>query len=101
MTEPPAAFFERFKEKDREAARKIIGDEQFLEIYLAADLAACDARDPKGLYSKARSGQIADFTGVSAPYEVPEDPDLSLDTTSHSVEECVQKIVETLFPRLR
>jgi adenylyl-sulfate kinase len=87
--------------KDRDAARRIIGEDQFLETYLTADLATCEARDPRGLYAKARSGQIAEFTGVSAPYEVPERPALSLATASRTIDECVQEMLEMLSPRLR
>ncbi len=87
--------------RDREAARRIIGEDQFLETYLTADLATCEARDPRGLYAKARSGLISEFTGVSAPYDVPENPALSLDTASRPIDECVQKMLEMLSPRLR
>ena len=63
-------------------------------MYIKADLAVCERRDPKGLYKKARAGQIADFTGVSAPYEEPERAELTVNTSGTSVDECARRIVE-------
>jgi bifunctional enzyme CysN/CysC len=85
---------------DREQVRKI-GGEAFHEIHIQADLELCEQRDPKGLYKKARSGEIRDFTGVSSPYEVPENPDLSIDTGSHSVDECIAQLIDYAEQRLR
>jgi len=70
---------------DREQARAIIGPEQFLEIYLSAPLAVCEQRDPKGLYRRARSQQLVDFTGISAPYEGPQAPALTVDSSQETV----------------
>jgi adenylyl-sulfate kinase len=95
-----AAFISPYRE-DRAAARKIIGPEQFIETYLCAGLEVCEQRDPKGLYKKAREGAIPDFTGVTAPYEPPEFPEMTLDTGRSSVEESVASIMEILVPRLR
>jgi bifunctional enzyme CysN/CysC len=86
--------------QDRELARRVIGPERYLETYLAADVSTCERRDPKGLYAKARNGRIADFTGVSAPYEPPERPAIALDTASQNVDECVQAILNVLADRL-
>lgn len=77
---------------DRERARQAAGD-NYHEIYIRADVATCEARDPKGLYAKARSGEIKEFTGVSAPYEPPENPDLIVDTAALDIEACVESIV--------
>ncbi|MGF6669398.1 adenylyl-sulfate kinase [Pseudomonas monsensis] len=77
----------------REKARTIIGDERFLEVYLSTPLDVCERLDPKGLYRKARAGLIPDFTGVSAPYEVPEAPALVLDASERSIADCVEAIV--------
>ncbi|MGD8325331.1 MAG: adenylyl-sulfate kinase [Sphingomonadales bacterium] len=77
---------------DRERARQAAG-ENYHEIYIRADVATCEARDPKGLYAKARSGEIKEFTGVSAPYEPPESPDLVVDTAALDIEACVESIV--------
>ncbi len=73
---------------DRSFARKAVG-EGFHEIYLSADLDSCKARDTKGLYKKAYSGEIPDFTGVSAPYETPTSPDLTIDTKNLSIEDSI------------
>jgi bifunctional enzyme CysN/CysC len=78
---------------DRAAARGIVGD-GFHEVYVKADLAACEARDPKGLYRKARRGAIGEFTGVSAPYEPPTAPDLEIDTTRLTPEEGVRRLLD-------
>ena len=78
---------------DRAMARRIVG-ENFHEVYVKADLAACEARDPKGLYRKARQDKIREFTGVSAPYEPPAAPDLELDTTRLTVEEGVRRLLD-------
>lgn len=86
--------------QDRAVAREIIGHERYIETHLCTDLSVCETRDPKGLYKKVRQGGIAEFTGISAPYEAPEDPALRLDTGRMSVEESVAAIMRTLEPRL-
>lgn len=86
---------------DRAVAREILGPERFIETFVAADLAVCERRDPRGLYRKARAGQIPEFTGISAPYEVPENPALKLDTGTLSVEESISRLLEFVLPRLR
>jgi bifunctional enzyme CysN/CysC len=85
--------------RDREQARGVVGDERFLEVFVDAPLAVCEQRDPKGLYKKARSGEIASFTGVSAPYEAPERPDLRIDTSTCSVDAAVDAILAELTRR--
>lgn len=82
-----SAFISPYRE-DRQLARAAAGG-GFHEVYLSADLSACKERDPKGLYEKALRGEIADFTGVSAPYEAPEAPDLEIDTGRIGVEESI------------
>ena len=81
---------------DRERAREIVGSESFVEVYLSAPISECEKRDPHGLYRKARAGEISEFTGVSAPYEAPESPDLELDTSKLSVDECVESLLNKL-----
>jgi adenylyl-sulfate kinase len=76
----------------REQARAAAG-ERFCEVYVKASLATCEARDPKGLYKRARRGELLLFTGVSAPYEVPENPAVVADTEKHPVEQCVAELV--------
>lgn len=68
----------------------------FIEVFVDLPLEEAERRDPKGLYKKARAGEIKDFTGISAPYEAPENPEITIRTDQLSVEECVQKIVEYL-----
>jgi adenylylsulfate kinase len=94
------AFIAPYAE-DREIARTVIGEKRFLETYLTADIATCEQRDPKGLYAKARKGQIAEFTGVSAPYEPPAHPSLALDTAGRPVDECINAILDLLSSRLQ
>lgn len=86
---------------DRAMARSIIGDARFIEVHVAAALEVCERRDPKGLYARARRGDIRDFTGVSAPYEAPECPDLVIDTAQASVDKCVQRLLAAVVPRIR
>lgn len=77
---------------DREMARDLIGSDRFVEIHVSTPLAICEARDPKGMYKKARQGLIAEYTGVSAPYESPMAPSLSMDTSQCTVHEAAQEI---------
>lgn len=85
----------------REMAASIIGKDNFLEIYISTPLEECERRDIKGLYAKARKGEIKEFTGVSAPFEAPANPTLSIDTSSASVEESVNKLVEVVLPKIK
>lgn len=85
----------------REMASSIIGKENFLEIYVNTPIEECERRDVKGLYAKARKGEIKDFTGVSAPFEAPEHPALSLDTSVLSLEESVNKLLEMILPKIK
>lgn len=81
---------------DRLMVRQMFGPGDFIEVYLKCDLKVCEARDPKGLYKKAHSGEIKNFTGVSDPYELPENPEIVLDTDRLSIEESVTKIMNYL-----
>jgi len=81
---------------DRDAARALFDEGDFIEVHLAASVKTCEERDPKGLYQKARDGEIPEFTGISAPYEAPESPELVLDTGVLGVEESVSRIIEYL-----
>ena len=87
-----SAFISPYK-ADRRQARAAAG-ELFSEVYINADLETCERRDPKGLYKKARAGDIPEFTGISAPYELPETAELSIDTAKYSVEECVERLAD-------
>jgi adenylylsulfate kinase len=81
---------------DRDAARALFAEGDFVEVFVDASLATCEARDPKGLYKKARAGEIPEFTGISAPYEPPERPELVLDTAALSVEGSVAELLRHL-----
>ena len=89
------AFISPFS-NDRKMARKIIGDGNFVEIYVSTPISECEKRDVKGLYAKARQGNIPNFTGISSPYEIPESPEITVDTCKCSVDECVNSILSEL-----
>ena len=84
----------------RELARQIIGDNDFELVYISTPLTECSRRDVKGLYAKAQRGEIADFTGVSAPFEEPVDADITIDTTGRSVESCAEEIFSQIIKRI-
>lgn len=84
---------------DRAAARALVPDGRFVLVHVATSLEACEARDPKGLYAKARKGLIPDFTGISAPYEVPEDPEIRLETEGRDVDACAHEVIAWLEGR--
>ena len=85
----------------REMAANIIGQDDFLEIYVSTPLAECEKRDVKGLYAKARKGEIKNFTGISAPFEAPLHPALELDTSKLSLEESVNRLLELILPKVK
>lgn len=93
------AFISPFR-SDRRRARDAAG-EKFHEIYVKADVETCEKRDPKGLYKKARKGEIKEFTGISSPYEAPDSPELVVDTALHGVDHCVELIVEYILAHTR
>ena len=90
------AFISPYRE-DRDMARQIIGDANFREIYVSTPLASCEERDPKGLYKKARAGLIKGFTGIDAPYELPENPALTIETDTLTPKDCVDAILDKLI----
>jgi adenylylsulfate kinase len=81
---------------DRDAVRELMPEGDFVEVYVDASVETCEGRDVKGLYKKARAGEIPEFTGISAPYEAPESPELVLDTNRQTVQESVEQLVEHL-----
>lgn len=89
------SFISPFRE-DRRRAREIIGEDRFYEVFIDASLETCEERDTKGLYAKARAGQIQEFTGISSPYEPPDAASLRLDTAGLSVDECVDRLIAHL-----
>ena len=84
----------------RAMAKNIIGKDDFLEVFVSAPLEICESRDLKGLYAKARKGEIQEFTGISSPFDIPPDPDLVLKTDQMSVEESVQCALEFILPKI-
>lgn len=82
--------------RDRRKAKEIIGEDSFIEVYVSTPLEECEKRDVKGLYKKARAGEIPNFTGISSPYEVPEHPDVTIDTSSMPLEECVDALLKQI-----
>lgn len=84
-------------QKEREMAREIIGNDSFVEVYVSTPLDTCMERDVKGLYQKAKKGEIPNFTGISSPYEIPEHPELTIDTSQSTVEEAVEQIQQALL----
>ncbi len=86
--------------KDRENIKAIVGDENFIEIYINTSIEECERRDVKGLYKKARAGEIKNMTGISAPYEAPINPDLEIVTDNQSIETSVQTILDFIIQKL-
>jgi adenylylsulfate kinase len=82
----------------RDLARGIIGEDDFIEIFLNPSLDSCEHRDVKGMYKKARAGQIADFTGVNAPFEVPENPNLEIHTDTENIQTSLQQLLDNILP---
>lgn len=95
-----AAFVSPYK-KDRLNIKNIVKDDNFVEIYINTSVEECERRDVKGLYKKARAGEIKNMTGISAPYEAPENPDIEIKTEEVSVEDAANKIVEYILPKLK
>ncbi|MEG9326619.1 adenylyl-sulfate kinase [Salinimicrobium catena] len=86
--------------EDREKAKEVIGDEDFIEIFVNTPLEVCEERDVKGLYKKARQGEIKNFTGISSPYEAPVNPDIEIKTENERIEESVERIFQVLKGKL-
>ncbi|MDX1823163.1 MAG: adenylyl-sulfate kinase [Thiohalomonadales bacterium] len=93
-----SAFISPFT-SDRRLVRKLFPAGEFIEVFMDTPLATCEERDPKGLYEKARSGQIKHFTGIDSPYDVPAHPEVRLDTSNMSVEDCVDILISYLLER--
>ena len=85
----------------RGMAKEIIGEDDFIEVYVATPIEECERRDVKGLYAKARRGEIKEFTGVSSPFEAPLSPDIEIDTSALDIEESVEKIISAVMPKIK
>lgn len=92
------AFISPFR-KDREFVRNLVRPEKFIEIYCECPIEVCETRDVKGLYKRARAGEIKEFTGISSPYEAPENPDLVLDTAHSPLSMCAEEVITLLTQR--
>ena len=89
------AFISPFK-ADREVVRELVQSYEFIEIFMDTPLEECERRDPKGLYKKARKGEIANFTGIDSEYEAPENPEITINTVNLSIEECADQLISYL-----
>jgi adenylylsulfate kinase len=85
----------------RQMAKDIIGDEDFLEVFVDTPLEVCEQRDPKGLYKKARAGEIKNFTGISSPFEAPEQPFIHVDNTNPNTDETIRQMLLKILPEIR
>lgn len=85
----------------RQMARKIVGEEDFLEVYISTPIEECERRDVKGLYARARKGEVKNFTGISAPFEAPVSPDIAIDTSKIPLEESVRTLTELIIKRVK
>ena len=94
-----SAFISPF-EADREQVRQIVGTENFIEVFVDTPLEICEQRDVKGLYKKARAGEVKNFTGISSPYEPPKNPDIRIKTNETSVEESIEKLLDAVEPKI-
>ena len=93
------AFISPYRD-DRKSAQNIIGAANFMEIYVSTPIETCEARDPKGMYKRARAGELTGFTGVNAPYESPAAADITIDTSSAPPSECAAKLLSGLISRI-
>jgi len=89
------AFISPFQ-KERDAVRELVEEHEFIEVFIDTPLAVCESRDPKGLYKKARKGEIPNFTGISSPYEAPKNPEIHIQNDTISIEEVSQQIIDYL-----
>ena len=85
----------------RQMAREIVGEEDFLEVYISTPIEECERRDVKGLYARARKGEVKNFTGISAPFEAPVSPDIAIDTSKSPLEESVRTLTELIIKRVK
>lgn len=92
------AFISPYKD-DRIVVRELVEDGEFIEVYVNCSVEECERRDPKGLYKKARNEEIKNFTGISAPYEAPDNPEIVVDSEKFTIEECAQQIINYLIEK--
>ena len=95
-----SAFISPFR-ADREQVKAIVGEENYIEVFVDAPIEVCEQRDVKGLYKKARAGEVKNFTGIDSPYEIPNSPDVIIETGILSVEESIGRLMELILPEVR
>jgi adenylylsulfate kinase len=95
-----SAFISPFQ-ADREQVKAIVGHENYMEVFVDTPLEVCEQRDVKGLYKKARAGEVKNFTGIDSPYETPEKPDIIIPTHTMSIEQSMQKLLELVLPKIK
>ena len=94
------AFISPFR-SDRQAARDLVGDESFFEVYVECPIEVCEERDVKGLYAKARKGEIKNFTGIDSPFEEPQNPTIKVNTNTDNLDDCVRQLINKIVPKLK
>jgi adenylylsulfate kinase len=95
-----SAFISPFK-ADREQVKNIVGASNYVEVFVDAPIEVCEQRDVKGLYKKARAGEVRNFTGIDSPYEAPEKPDIHIPTHQLPIEQSIEKLLKTLLPKVK
>ncbi len=95
-----SAFISPFK-ADRERVRQILGEENYIEVFVDAPLEVCEQRDVKGLYKRARAGEVRNFTGIDSPYEIPDNPDITILSAEWSIEESIEKLIHCIQPKIQ
>lgn len=95
-----SAFISPFK-ADREQVKAIVGEQNYIEIFVDAPIEICEQRDVKGLYKKARAGEVKNFTGIDSPYEIPDTPDVTIQTGTLSVEESIATLMNLILPEVK
>lgn len=93
------AFISPF-EKERELARSIIGENSLIQVFVDCPIEVCEQRDVKGLYQRARKGEISNFTGIDSPFEIPANPDIRVSTHLQDLDDCTEQVVDYLLPRI-
>jgi adenylyl-sulfate kinase len=94
-----SAFISPFH-ADREQVKKIVGKDNYIEVFVNTPIEVCEQRDVKGLYKKARAGEVKNFTGIDSPYEIPQDPDVVIHTDRISIDESMQILLDAVMPRI-
>jgi len=95
-----SAFISPFQ-ADRDQVKQIVGPENYIEVFVDTPLEICEQRDVKGLYKKARAGEVKNFTGIDSPYETPNKPDLTIPTAQLSIDQSIDQLMKTILPKVK